>query len=384
MAQILVGKEQLINAFSSTPSDKKIGGIGAFYYPGKKLTAAHFVNFAKMKKLCDITYLVIFYTGVDVLNDGQIDSLVQSFAEENQNLLVDYVYFDRDTFKIPKKYQNINELNANIENTSEWKWFVENTDLLKQFGYSAANQISKQALINIFMFPRETERIGKLIDNQISALSGKNVMWFRGICEYTNDLRTVGKAIYSSLPTSELYEQYKKSSESLYTKRIYLPVVSFPTGRIVHNTHLLRAEPSAEHIFVKVRRDFDISKSTIEQLIDLVSSNMGESTGFAVYNFEGKTPTTDDLKNKKVFLNVFSDPLNVVDYEPGGEVMWVGSTENDIFEIDYLTGTSTIKTVSGLDEPDVMMKNSYNSKCSDIVIHEAFEVLKNDLYNAYK
>jgi len=146
----------------------------------------------------------------------------------------------------------------------------------------------------------------------------------------------------------------------------------------------LRAEPSAEHIFVKVRRDFDISKSTIEQLIDLVSSNMGESTGFAVYNFEGKTPTTDDLKNKKVFLNVFSDPFNVVDYEPGGEVMWVGSTENDIFEIDYLTGTSTIKTVSGLDEPDVMMKNSYNSKCSDIVIHEAFEVLKNDLYNAYK
>ncbi len=380
-----------MDVFSSVSSDKKIGGIGAFYYEGKKMTTAHLVNFIRMKKMCDITYLVIFYTGDMILDDNEINSLAQKFMLDNQDILVDYVYFDRDVFKIPKKQK---VLMSEIEDTPEWKWFAENTDIINIFSVDRPHPVYIQSLLNIISFPRETERIGKLIDNQLLALSGKNVTWFRGICDYINELRTVAKFVYPSFSSSDLYEQYKKTFGSLYAKRIYLPVVSLPTGRVIHNTHLLGPSITSgdDHIFVKIKRDFDVSKSTIEQFKDFVSNNLGRNT-FSVYNFAGKSPTTDDLKNKNVFLNVFDAkpdflPPEVdisINYEPGGETMWVGSSENDIYEVDYLTGKASIKTISGLEEPEILMREIFtNNNCYSMDIKDIFSVLNAHLYNYYK
>lgn len=381
MAKIVVGTEQLGQELSSVTNDKTIGAIGAFFYEGKQLTAAHYINFSKMKLLCDVNFVALYNNSFITRTEEEVDNLISDFTNSNQDLILDFCHIQKEVFLEPSKY-SANDVASmeNIMNMEEWKWYNENTDIISLFETACGTKHNTS--IHIILHPKEVARLRIQADAEIEALNGKKLVWFRGMVDFLHDLKWTGKYLFPNLGDSTLYTEYKRELDAgLFSKRIYLPCIMFPSGRSVHNSNLLNDKIS-QHIFIDMKT-FDYINSTIEDLETFVSSRVPEGNGYVLCNMEGKIPSTDDLRNKKVFLIVFGTRADMI-YEPGGETMLIGMSEDEIFEIDYETGISGFKKIEGLGDVTDKIIIIYNENClTKTTVNDVNNEIKAALYSEY-
>ena len=381
MARIAIGTQGLTQEIESIPSDKVIGAIGAFFYEGKQLTAAHYVNFSRMKLLADVTFVALYNNSFYTRTEEEINNLISDFSNSNQNIIVDFCHIQKEVFFEPPRYSpsDISSI-ENIMEMEEWKWYNENTDIVSLFESACATKFNTS--LHIILHPKEVIRLKIQADAELDALKGRKLVWFRGMTDFLHDLKWTGKYLFPNLSNSTLYTEYKRELDSgLFSKRIYLPCIMFPTGRAIHNSNLL-TDKISQHIFLDMKT-YDYSNSTIEDLRSFITSKIPEGNGYVLCNMEGKIPTTNDLINKRVFLIVFGLRPDMI-YEPGGEIMLIGMSDDEIFEIDYETGISGFKKVEGLANVTNKILSIYNETClAKTTVNEVNDEIKAALYNEY-
>lgn len=386
MAKYIIGRQQLYDEFATIPKEKTIAYIGAFYYPGKLLTFAHTVNLIKMKMLYDITILSLYNPTIGGKSLQEIDDIIQTFKTQNPDILADYIYIDKDMFSTTSKYTSLNDINSNITNTEEWKWYEQNTDLVSIFQEGLLFQHNCEiALSTIVLFPRETERIRLQWEGLTYALADRGIVWIRGINDILSDLKYVWKLKYPTFTDYPLQPYYAKAvSDGLIRKRIYLPTVMYPSGRSVRNTSYLSEKLSQPHIFNDIKT-FDYKNSTIIEFKNYVASKIPDGNFFALINLEGKIPTTEDMNNKRLLLCVYGIDPNYFVYEPLGEITLVGMGDDEILVVDYTNNHNVeFQTHPGLSAPNQIISNTYTEKClTTATAAETGSIIKSDLYNNY-
>lgn len=381
MTRIAIGTKGLTEELELIPTDKIIGAIGAFFYEGKQLTAAHYVNFSRMKLLADVTFVALYNNSFIARTEEEINNLINDFSSNNQNAIVDFCHIQKEVFLEQSRYTatDISTI-ENIMEIEEWKWYNENTDIVSIFESVCGTKYNTS--LHIILHPKEVTRLKIQADAELESLKGRKLVWFRGMTDFLHDLKWTGKYLFPNLGESTLYTEYKRELDSgLFSKRIYLPCIMFPTGRSIHNSNLL-TDKISQHIFIDMKT-YDYNNSTIEDLRSFISSRIPEGNGYVLCNMEGKIPTTNDLRSKRVFLIVFGLRPDMI-YEPGGEIMLIGMGEDEIFEIDYETGISGFKKVVGLEEVTNKILTIYNQSCiTKTTVNEVNDEIKAALYTEY-
>jgi hypothetical protein len=232
------------------------------------------------------------------------------------------------------------------------------------------------------MWPRDMKRVKVIYSDFRYALKNRGCIWFRGIVDLINDLKSTAQFLYPEVTVTEHHLIHKEAqTDNICSKRIYLPVVYSPSGRLIHRSNEL-SYMAPDHIFFDFEKKFKYQTSTIEDLVEYMSDF---PEGYALFNVRGKTPTTEDLQNKKVFMYVYNVSDNLT-YEPNGEIKLIGAGLKDYVDVDYISPSLQVKQVtdSRWDDINTIIKQSFEEKCSGKDVDETTEIIKADLVEYYK